>query len=131
MNAGNIGFPTQRHAAILIVDDAPANLAALRSMLADQGYQTFIATSGERALKIASRVRPDLILLDVVMPGLDGFDTCRQLKRHADTEDIPVIFMSARTETDDVVEWLSALHQWVNGPLKDRLQLSRDQGLPR
>jgi diguanylate cyclase (GGDEF)-like protein/PAS domain S-box-containing protein len=103
MNAGSVGFPRQRDAAILIVDDAPANLATLRSMLVEQGYQTFVATSGERALKIARRVRPDLILLDVVMPGLDGFDTCRQLKQHAETEDIPVIFMSARTDTDDVV----------------------------
>jgi two-component system cell cycle response regulator len=103
MNAGSVGFPRQRDAAILIVDDAPANLATLRSMLVEQGYQTFIATSGERALKIARRVMPDLILLDVVMPGLDGFDTCRQLKQHAETEDIPVIFMSARTGTDDVV----------------------------
>ena len=75
----------------------------LRKLMTQQGYQTFVATSGERALSIARRVHPDLILLDVVMPGMDGLETCRQLKQHPGTQRIPVIFMSARTETDDVV----------------------------
>jgi two-component system cell cycle response regulator len=92
-----------RRPAILIVDDAPANLGMLRTMMTQQGYQTFVATSGERALSIARRVQPDLILLDVVMPGIDGFETCRKLKEHPATEHIPVIFMSARSETDDIV----------------------------
>ncbi|MEJ7807913.1 MAG: diguanylate cyclase [Telluria sp.] len=93
----------RREAAILIVDDAPSNLDVLRTMMSQQGYQTFVATSGERALSLARRVRPDLILLDVVMPGMDGLETCRQLKLHPGTQDIPVIFMSALNETDDVV----------------------------
>ncbi|MEV4781143.1 diguanylate cyclase domain-containing protein [Burkholderia sp. LMU1-1-1.1] len=97
------GLATRRDAAILIVDDAPENLAVLRKLMVEQGYQTFVATSGERALKIARRVHPDLILLDVVMPGMDGLETCRQLKSHAATQRIPVIFMSAKTDTDDVV----------------------------
>jgi diguanylate cyclase (GGDEF)-like protein/PAS domain S-box-containing protein len=92
-----------RSPAILIVDDAPANLDVLRTMMSKQGYQTFVATSGERAVSIARRVKPDLILLDVVMPGIDGFETCRQLKQHPHTAGIPVIFMSAQSETDDVV----------------------------
>jgi CheY-like chemotaxis protein len=66
--------------AILIVDDAPDNLALLRTMMLRQGYQTFVATSGERALEIAQRIKPDLVLLDVVMPGIDGLETCRRLK---------------------------------------------------
>jgi diguanylate cyclase (GGDEF)-like protein/PAS domain S-box-containing protein len=98
-----IAAASRRDAAILIVDDAPDNLGMLRKMMVQQGYQTFVATSGERALQIARRVHPDLILLDVVMPGMDGFETCRQLKSHAATQRIPVIFMSARTETEDVV----------------------------
>jgi two-component system cell cycle response regulator len=92
-----------REAAILIVDDTPASLDVLRTMMAQQGYQTFVADSGERALSIARRVHPDLILLDVMMPGMDGLETCRQLKLHPGTEDIPVIFLSSRNETDDVV----------------------------
>ncbi|PHV07050.1 REC domain-containing diguanylate cyclase [Janthinobacterium sp. BJB412] len=93
----------RREATILIVDDAADNLAVLRKLMSQQGYQTFVASNGERALQIARRVQPDLILLDVVMPGMDGFETCRQLKNHAATQGIPVVFMSARTETDDVV----------------------------
>jgi len=92
-----------RNAAILIVDDAPMNAGALRQTMADQGYQTFVANCGESAITIARRVRPDLILLDVVMPGMDGFETCRQLKAHAGTQAIPVILMSARSDTDAIV----------------------------
>ncbi len=94
---------SSREAAILIVDDTPASLDVLRTMMAQQGYQTFIADSGERAISIARRVRPDLILLDVVMPGMGGLETCRQLKLHPGTEDIPVILMSSLNGADDVV----------------------------
>ncbi|GGY79310.1 hypothetical protein GCM10007388_10430 [Pseudoduganella plicata] len=103
MSPGSTGFSPPRDAAVLIVDDAPDSLSALRSLMVDQGYQTFVANTGERALQLARRVHPDLILLDIVMPGMDGFETCRQLKAHPVTQRIPVIFMSARTETDDVV----------------------------
>ena len=96
-------LPDRRTAAILIVDDAPASLDVLRTTMSQQGYQTFVATSGERALSMARRVRPDLILLDVVMPGMDGLETCRQLKLHPGTQEIPVIFMSALNDTADVV----------------------------
>ena len=92
-----------RQAAVLIVDDAPAYLGALRSMMLEQGYQTFVANSGERALEIARRALPDLILLDIVLPGMDGMEVCRRLKAHPATSNIPVIFMSARTATDDIV----------------------------
>jgi len=100
---GSLAYATRRDAAILIVDDAPENLSMLRKLMVQQGYQTFVANSGERALKIARRVHPDLILLDVVMPGMDGYETCRQLKNQAATQRIPVIFMSARNEAEDVV----------------------------
>jgi len=92
-----------RKPAILIVDDAPDNISLLRAMLLRQGYQTFVATSGERALEIAQRIQPDLVLLDVVMPGVDGLETCRRLKAQPATANIPVIFMSARGETEDIV----------------------------
>ena len=72
-------------------------------MMVEQGYQTFVATSGERAVQIAKRVHPDLILLDVVMPGIDGLETCRQLKANPLTARIPIIFMSAKNEAEDVV----------------------------
>lgn len=99
----NLAVTAARESAILIVDDAPTNIDVLRTMMAQQGYQTFVATAGERALSLARRVHPDLILLDVMMPGMDGLETCRQLKLHPATADIPVIFMSACNDTDDVV----------------------------
>ncbi|MGX9220203.1 diguanylate cyclase [Massilia varians] len=92
-----------RQAAILIVDDAPASLSLLQDMLRSQGYRTFVAISGERALDLAQRVQPDLILLDVMLPGLDGLETCRRLKANPATSDIPVIFVSACSETEDIV----------------------------
>jgi len=92
-----------RQSAILIVDDAPDSLGLLQDVMRRQGYQTFVATSGKRALDIATRVQPDLILLDVILPDLDGLEICRRLKRQPDTAHIPVIFVSACGETDDIV----------------------------
>ena len=103
MSPGSTGSSQRRVAAILIVDDAPANLELLRKLMSEQGYQVYVALSGERALAIAQRAQPDLILLDVVMPDMDGFETCQQLKKNPLTQRIPVIFMSARSDTDDVV----------------------------
>ena len=103
MSPGSTGSSQRRVAAILIVDDAPANLELLRKLMSEQGYQVYVALSGERALAIAQRAQPDLILLDVMMPEMDGFETCHQLKQNPLTQRIPVIFMSARSDTDDVV----------------------------
>lgn len=88
---------------ILVVDDTPANIQVLSSTLKEKGYQISVATSGRQALGIVSRVQPDLILLDVMMPEMDGFETCRQLKQSELTRDIPVIFLTARTEPVDIV----------------------------
>ena len=92
-----------RQSAILIVDDAPDSVGLLQDMMRQQGYQTFVAGTGKRALDIALRVQPDLILLDVRLPDLDGLEICRRLKRSPDTAHIPVIFISECSETDDVV----------------------------
>ncbi|NRR29781.1 diguanylate cyclase [Oxalobacteraceae bacterium] len=106
-------------ATVLIVDDAPANLGMLRKILTQQGYQTYVASSGERALTLARRMHPDLILLDIVMPGLDGLETCRQLKSNPLTQRIPVIFMSARNEAEDVVEGLDiGAVDYIGKPLR-------------
>ncbi len=93
---------------ILVVDDAPANIQVLSSTLKEKGYQISVATSGRQALGIVGRVQPDLILLDVMMPEMDGFETCRQLKASETTKDIPVIFLTARTETVDIVRGFEA-----------------------
>ena len=88
---------------ILIVDDAPVNIQALSSMLRDKGYQISIATNGRQALEVLAVVRPDLILLDVMMPELDGFETCARIKANPAWRDMPVIFLTARSETGDIV----------------------------
>ena len=92
--------PTEK---ILLVDDVPANLNVLTSALEPQGYQIFAAPNGTVALSVAAKARPDLILLDIMMPGLDGLETCRHLKQSDATRDIPVIFITARGETENVV----------------------------
>jgi class 3 adenylate cyclase len=89
---------------ILIVDDTPANIQTLSGTLKEKGYQISVATNGRQALEVVGRVRPDLILLDVMMPEMDGFETCRRLKESVATRDIPVIFLTARTETEDIVK---------------------------
>ena len=89
---------------ILVVDDTPANIQTLAATLKERGYQISVATNGRQALEVAARVRPDLILLDVMMPEMDGFETCRRLKESPDGRDIPVIFLTAKTETADIVQ---------------------------
>jgi diguanylate cyclase (GGDEF)-like protein len=88
---------------ILVVDDAFDSRSLFTELLQLQGYRVTATDSGERALEIAENVQPDLILLDVIMPGIGGFETCRRLKANASTSHIPVVFLSGRNETDDVV----------------------------
>lgn len=88
---------------ILIVDDVPDNLSMLFGVLSARGYQVFVADSGELALEQLAHTQPDLILLDVMMPGLDGFETCRRLKADAQFAEVPVFFLTAQSETVDKV----------------------------
>ncbi len=88
---------------ILLVDDTPANLDVLTGLLEPQGYRVLAAPNGEVALRVAARAKPDLILLDVLMPELDGYETCRRLKASQETRDIPVVFISALEEINDLV----------------------------
>jgi DNA-binding NtrC family response regulator len=90
-------------AKVLLVDDQPANLDVLRRVLEHDGYQVLLAPNGEVALKNAARAQPDLILLDVMMPEMDGYEVCRRLKAAEETRDIPIIFCTARDLGDDVV----------------------------
>ena len=92
------------NADILIVDDTPANLNVLSAILGKRGYRVRPAINGALALKAAQKVAPDLILLDVQMPGMDGYEVCRQLKADPQTRDIPVVFISALDDVLDKVE---------------------------
>src|SRR3981189_3403126 len=96
-----------RH-VVLIVDDVPDNLALLSDALDESGHIVLVATDGAGALERLQRITPDLILLDAVMPGMDGFETCRRLKRDADLSNVPVIFMTGLAETEHIVSGLEA-----------------------
>ncbi|NJP11237.1 MAG: hybrid sensor histidine kinase/response regulator [Leptolyngbyaceae cyanobacterium RU_5_1] len=93
---------------ILLVDDNPTNLGILVKSLSKSGFKVRVAQDGESAIAQIPYAKPDLILLDVMMPGIDGFETCRRLKAQDDTKDIPVIFMTALSETFDKVQGFQA-----------------------
>lgn len=99
MNAVNVNPPESGD--ILIVDDTPANVELLTEMLADAGYETRSAADGQSALRCVQTKRPVLILLDVRMPEMDGFEVCRRLKENGRTHEIPIIFLSALAHTAD------------------------------
>ncbi|CDZ63264.1 Two-component transcriptional regulator, CheY-LuxR families (Two-component signal transduction system) [Neorhizobium galegae bv. orientalis] len=93
---------------VLLVDDSPETLGFLTEALEKSGFSVLIATTGQSALNIVERITPDLILLDAVMPGMDGFETCRKLKTNGGVAQVPVIFMTGLTETEHVVNALDS-----------------------
>jgi two-component system, cell cycle sensor histidine kinase and response regulator CckA len=117
-----------KSSVILIVDDTPINLEMLFDFLGKAGFTVLIAEDGESAIARAEYAPPDLILLDILMPGMDGFETCRQLKKSELTKDIPVIFMTALSETVDKVRGfeLGAV-DYLTKPLQHQEVLARVQ----
>jgi two-component system sensor histidine kinase/response regulator len=95
-------LPTRKR-LILIVDDLPENLQVLAGHLTEQGYEILAATNGARALALVRNRKPDLILLDIMMPEMDGFAVCTALKEDEHSADIPVIFITARSDTEDIL----------------------------
>lgn len=89
---------------VLIVDDIPKNLQVLSNILNRDGYEIAFASNGRQALQIAESILPDLILLDIMMPEMDGYEVCRRLKENPSTQDIPIIFITGKAETEDVVK---------------------------
>lgn len=120
------GHDASEQATLLIVDDVPANIEVLRGVLRGH-YRLKAATSGARALQIAAlEPMPDLILLDVMMPGMDGYEVCRQLKADIRTHPIPVIFVSARDDEDDhELGFDAGAVDYITKPVRPRIVLSR------
>lgn len=111
---------------VLIVDDNSANLEVLSSFLDEVGFEVATALDGERALKQVQYCLPDLILLDVIMPGINGFETCEQLKANPATSEIPIIFMTALSETVDKVRGLNlGAVDYVTKPFQQEEVLAR------
>ncbi|MBI5691707.1 MAG: hybrid sensor histidine kinase/response regulator [Verrucomicrobia bacterium] len=109
MDSSAAAVPTSLHGRrVLVVDDDRLNLRILAGILQSQGYVLADAATGEQALELLDSFKPDLVLLDVMMPGIDGFETCRRLKARLGDQAPPVIFITARREVDDVVEGLGA-----------------------
>jgi DNA-binding response OmpR family regulator/DNA-binding CsgD family transcriptional regulator len=93
---------------VLVVDDSPETLRLLTDAIEAAGMTVLVAREGEHALSIVEKVMPDVILMDALMPGMDGFETCRRLKRNSTLAHVPVIFMTGLTETQDIVKGLEA-----------------------
>jgi DNA-binding NarL/FixJ family response regulator len=97
-----------RRDTLLVVDDTPETLGFLTDTLDHAGFTVLIATDGESALRLLGQITPDLVLMDAVMPALNGFETCRRMKRNKALAHVPVIFMTGLTETENVLEGLAA-----------------------
>jgi sigma-B regulation protein RsbU (phosphoserine phosphatase) len=93
----------QHQTQLLIVDDVPENIKVLGAGLQHAGYIIVFATNGEQAIEIAHKHKIDLILLDIMMPGMDGYEVCRALKSDKQTASIPVIFITAKTQNEDIL----------------------------
>lgn len=105
--SGEVNKTRSYRGVVLIVDDTPANLEVIVGYLKQKNIKTLVASDGMIALERVKHAKPDLILLDVVMPGIDGFETCRRLKANEESEDIPVIFMTGLTDSENMVEGFS------------------------
>ncbi len=113
---------------IMVVDDTPANLTLLRNILEPEGYKVLLATSGEKALELLNRITPDLILLDVMMPGLDGFATITRIKQLPSAKDVPVIFVTAKAEQADIVKGFECgAVDYITKPVQQLETLARVQ----
>ena len=113
---------------VLIVDDVPDNLAVLHDALDESGYTVLVATHGEAALKRAAQALPDIVLLDAMMPDMDGFEVARRLKANAQTTHIPIIFMTGLLDTEYLVAALEAGGvDYVTKPIKPKEVLARMQ----
>ena len=99
--------PKKRDVA-LVVDDSPETLRLLTDALDGAGMTVMVALDGLSAMRIVDQITPDIVLLDAVMPGMDGFETCRRLKRHAGLDGVPIIFMTGLAETEHIVRGLEA-----------------------
>ncbi|MFO7754114.1 MAG: response regulator [Desulfobacteraceae bacterium] len=99
---------TKNKPMILAVDDNPKNLQFLSRLLSDEGYEVGVAQDGLQAINFVTKNQPTLILLDIMMPEMDGYEVCRELKSNVITRHIPVIFLTAKTDTEDIVRGFDA-----------------------
>src|SRR5215475_4271897 len=112
--------------SILVVDDTPANIGILLDTLSKAGYRVRVASDGESALEQLQYSPPDLVLLDVMMPGMDGFETCRRLRQLPKLEQLPVVFMTALSDIQDKVRAFAAgADDYITKPFQHEEVLAR------
>lgn len=117
-----------RKPLVLVVDDMPRNLQVLSTILDNEGYDITFANNGKQAIEVANSASPDLILLDVMMPEMDGFEACKILKSNDKTKDIPIIFITGRSQSEDIVEGFKAgAVDYVTKPFNTIEMISRIQ----
>jgi diguanylate cyclase (GGDEF)-like protein len=115
-----------QNARILIADDTPYNLKVLSAVLSQQNYHLTLAHNGFETLKLAVTEAPDLILLDIMMPGMDGIEACQHLKQDPNTWDIPIIFLTAKSEDDDIIRGLElGAADYITKPFNPKILLAR------
>ncbi len=115
-----------QNARILIADDTPYNLKVLSAVLSQQNYHLTLAHNGFETLKLAVTEAPDLILLDIMMPGMDGIEACQHLKQDPSTWDIPIIFLTAKSEDDDIIRGLElGAADYITKPFNPKILLAR------
>lgn len=111
---------------LLIVDDISMNIDLLGKILTEEGYRVFSATSGEKAIQIVMQKKIDLMLLDIIMPDMDGLQVCRQLKAESKTREIPVIFITAKANETDIVQGFDAgAVDYITKPFRSAELLAR------
>ncbi|ALG68153.1 hybrid sensor histidine kinase/response regulator [Beggiatoa leptomitoformis] len=125
-NAEAQHIETSEKGTLLIVDDTPANVSVLFSFLSAEGFKVLVAKDGKGGIQRAEYAKPDLILLDVMMPGMDGFEACKILKSQKNTQDIPIIFMTALADTVDKVKGFSlGASDYITKPFQHEEVLAR------
>ena len=111
---------------ILIVDDTPENIDVVRALLEEEGYETIIATNGEKAILRGIKTQPDLVLLDIQMPGIDGFETCKRMKELEEFKDVPIIYLSALADTNNIIKGFKyGAVDYITKPFKAEEVLTR------
>jgi len=122
----------KKSSKILIVDDEQDILELIRHALNKEGYEVHIAVNGQQAIEKTAKVQPDLILMDVMMPIMDGMEACRQLKENSDTQNIPIIFLTARSEEfAELAGFEAGADDYIAKPIRTRVLTSRIRAILR
>ena len=126
MSENQLNQDYKQNSTVLLVDDLAENLQVLGNILDENDIEFSYATSGKEALEAVAFNKPDLILLDVNMPEMNGFEVCEKLKKDPETMDIPIIFLTAKADNEDIVEGLSiGAVDYVTKPFNTKEPLSR------